>query len=63
MPLIVVCGVPGSGKTRRSQQIADHLTNKHKCKVVIVNEENLGINKKIAYSCIQIITKQVMNKK
>jgi protein KTI12 len=45
MPLIVVCGIPGSGKTTRSKQIRDYLVEKHQSQVVVVNEESLGISK------------------
>ncbi len=37
MPLIVVCGIPGSGKTTRSNQIAEYLKNKYNCKVSVIN--------------------------
>ena len=37
MPLVVMCGVPGSGKTKRAREIAQYLAEKHKQKVVIVN--------------------------
>jgi protein KTI12 len=45
MPLVVVCGIPGSGKTKRAQELAQYLTQQHQCNVVLVNEENLGISK------------------
>lgn len=45
MPLVVVCGIPGSGKTRRATELANYLTQTHKCHVVLVNEENLEIDK------------------
>lgn len=50
MPLIVVCGIPGSGKTKRANEVAEYLREKHGKHVVVVNEENLGINKQLAYS-------------
>ena len=37
MPLIVMCGVPGSGKTTRANEIAKYLREKHEKKVVVVN--------------------------
>jgi tRNA uridine 5-carbamoylmethylation protein Kti12 len=53
MPLIVVCGIPGSGKTKRALEVAEYLTQKHARQVVIVNEESLGIDKKVGYSSTQ----------
>lgn len=49
MPLVVVCGIPGSGKTKRSKEIAQYLTQKHHCHVVLINEESLGVNKQEGY--------------
>lgn len=37
MPLVVMCGVPGSGKTTRAQALAEYLKEKHQQKVVVVN--------------------------
>nr|KAJ3419036.1 kti12, chromatin associated [Polyrhizophydium stewartii] len=64
MPLITVCGLPLAGKTTRAEQVAQHLRvyiereqhalaargtvlNAH---VVVVNEEQLGLDKRVAYS-------------
>jgi tRNA uridine 5-carbamoylmethylation protein Kti12 len=49
MPLVVVCGIPGSGKTKRAIELANFLTQTHKCKVVLINEESLGIDKSEGY--------------
>jgi tRNA uridine 5-carbamoylmethylation protein Kti12 len=45
MPLIVMCGIPGSGKSSRSYEIAEYLKSKYKQKVIIVNEESLKVDK------------------
>jgi tRNA uridine 5-carbamoylmethylation protein Kti12 len=50
MPLIVVCGIPGSGKTKRAREVAEYLTQKHGRHVAIINEESLGVNKQLGYS-------------
>ena len=50
MPLVIMCGVPGSGKTTRAKQIADYLSKNHKQKVVLINEESLGLDKNVAFS-------------
>lgn len=38
MPLILMCGNPGSGKTTRAREIAQYLSKNHKQNVVVVNE-------------------------
>ena len=35
--LVVMCGIPGSGKTTRATEIANYLREKHKCEVSLVN--------------------------
>lgn len=50
MPLILMCGNPGSGKTTRANQIEKYLTEKHKQNVVVINEEYLKVNKDESYS-------------
>ncbi|EAR81882.1 chromatin associated protein KTI12 (macronuclear) [Tetrahymena thermophila SB210] len=53
MPLIVFCGIPGSGKTTRALQIKEYLEQKHKCQVVHLNEEILQMEKKEVYKDFQ----------
>lgn len=55
MPLVVVCGIPGSGKTKRATELANHLTQTHKCHVVLINEESLGIDKNEGYKGTQML--------
>lgn len=38
MPLVVVCGIPGSGKTKRAEELAKYLKEKHNCNIVLINE-------------------------
>ena len=46
MPLIIICGNPVVGKTTVAMQLQEFFTNaKHK--VVLLNEEGLGISKAI----------------
>jgi len=49
MPLIVLCGVPSSGKTYRAKEIIEWLKNEQK-NVHIVSEDTLLIDKQKAYS-------------
>ena len=49
MPLVLFCGIPSSGKTRRALELKKYLEDKHKCNVVLINEENLNLNKREAY--------------
>jgi tRNA uridine 5-carbamoylmethylation protein Kti12 len=44
MPLIIICGNPSVGKTTYAKQISEYFTNS-KHKVVLLNEEALGISK------------------
>lgn len=48
MPLIVVTGLPLSGKTSRSKELVAFLTP-HFNTVRVVNEEELGLDKKLIY--------------
>jgi len=44
-----MCGIPGSGKTTRALALKAALEDRHKCRVVLVNEESLGLKKEAAY--------------
>ena len=52
MPLIVMCGTPCSGKTRRAKQIRDYVLANYPQvpEVRIINEETFEINKQESYS-------------
>jgi tRNA uridine 5-carbamoylmethylation protein Kti12 len=52
MPLIIICGNPSVGKTTYAKQISEYFTNS-KHKVVLLNEEALGISKAL-YKGMQI---------
>jgi len=54
MPLLILCGIPGSGKTTRSNQLKDFIEATLKKQVVIINEESLNIIKKVGYQSIKI---------
>jgi protein KTI12 len=50
MPLIVMCGIPSSGKTSRSNQIMQYFINRFSNEdktnsVHLINDESLGIDK------------------
>jgi protein KTI12 len=52
MPLVMMCGLPCSGKTRRAQQIAAHLSTvpeAQRMPIHVVNEESLNIQRDLAY--------------
>ncbi len=51
MPLIVICGVPSSGKTTRAKEIEQWLKNEGH-NTLLVNEESLLIDKQVAYQGI-----------
>lgn len=50
MPLVIMCGVPGSGKTTRARQLAEYLRDKHHKEVVVINEESLKMDKNVAFA-------------
>jgi protein KTI12 len=49
MPLIILCGIPCSGKTFRASEIAAYFDSRKK-KVVIINEESLKLDKNDSYA-------------
>lgn len=49
MPLIVITGYPLSGKTTRALELKKYFESAFKSDVVIINEENLQIDKRDAY--------------
>jgi tRNA uridine 5-carbamoylmethylation protein Kti12 len=49
MPLIIMVGIPCSGKSRRAGEIEKYLVETHKAAVVVVNEEALKIDKNEGY--------------
>ncbi|XP_019934276.1 protein KTI12 homolog [Paralichthys olivaceus] len=50
MPLIVMCGFPCSGKTRRAEELKVHFEHSSKLKVHIVGDEALGVDKNCVYA-------------
>lgn len=49
MPMLVICGRPGSGKTTRAIELAQFLHETYKKPIVIINEEKLQIIKNDGY--------------
>ena len=49
MPLIIMVGVPCSGKTTRAKAIQKYLTEEKKMDVQLINEELLGFEKAAYY--------------
>ncbi|PIK56857.1 KTI12-like, chromatin associated [Apostichopus japonicus] len=49
MPLVVLCGFPSSGKTKRTNEIKKQLETNDK-KVIVVSEHNFGIDKNLVYA-------------
>jgi len=47
MPLIIMVGIPCSGKSTRAKLIAKFLEEEKKLEVQIVNEELLGLEKSL----------------
>ncbi|KAL6070180.1 kti12, chromatin associated [Balamuthia mandrillaris] len=49
MPLVVMCGIPASGKTTRAQELERFLKEQCGKSTLLINEESLHINKKDTY--------------
>lgn len=49
MPLIVMCGIPCSGKTTVTKKIAAYMEKETGKRVEIINEESLNLVKQAAY--------------
>lgn len=50
MPLIVMCGFPSSGKTRRAHEIKEHLEKSTERKVHVVGDASMCIDKNSVYA-------------
>lgn len=50
MPLIVMCGYPSSGKTRRAHELKEYFTQNTERKVHIVGDEDQGFDKNSVYA-------------
>ena len=59
MPLIVMCGRPATGKSKRALELKDYIENTVKMghEVIIINEESLGMDRSICYSGNRSLTK------
>ena len=60
MPLVIVCGLPASGKTRRTEQLKTWLESKQSSapggpqhEIVTVSDETLGLNRSLYGSSAQ----------
>ena len=49
MPLVVICGLPSSGKTTRAQQLKKYFEDKGRA-VVIIDDEMVGEEKNDVYA-------------
>lgn len=50
MPLIVMCGHPCSGKTRRAEELKAHFEKNMERQVHVVGDEALGVDRNGVYS-------------
>ena len=49
MPLIIMVGIPSSGKTTRAIEIKKFFEGEHKRSVILLNEESLNMDKSKFY--------------
>ncbi|XP_006628956.2 protein KTI12 homolog [Lepisosteus oculatus] len=50
MPLVVMCGFPCSGKSRRAQELKEYFLSKTDRKVYVVGDETVGVDKNSVYA-------------
>ncbi|KAK3102390.1 hypothetical protein FSP39_011051, partial [Pinctada imbricata] len=50
MPLVIICGFPSSGKSRRSEELKKYLQEELKKTVHIISDTSIGIDKNDVYS-------------
>jgi tRNA uridine 5-carbamoylmethylation protein Kti12 len=50
MPLVVVVGIPTSGKTTRTQELKTYFEEEHKAEVIVVSEDSLEMSKRDFYA-------------
>lgn len=51
MPLVIMCGYPSSGKTKRCNQLVEYLSENHPTvKVVVVGDDKLSVDKNSVYA-------------
>lgn len=48
MALVMMCGLPSAGKTRRAVQLRDYFEQRGRS-VVLINEEALGLDRRACY--------------
>ena len=49
MPLVLMVGIPSSGKTTRALELEQYFKEEHKQNVVVINEEFLKMDKNQSY--------------
>ena len=49
MPLVLMCGFPASGKTKRASELKHYLEKSSGRVVHVIGDESLGVNKNTVY--------------
>ena len=52
MPLILICGFPSSGKTKRATELKERLEDNYKKVVNVISDHSLGVNRNSVYKGI-----------
>lgn len=60
MPLVLMCGYPCSGKTRRAQELKDYFTENTDRQVFIVGDEGLGVDRNSVYAGEKLLLKYAL---
>ncbi|XP_071941695.1 protein KTI12 homolog [Antedon mediterranea] len=50
MPLIILCGYPSSGKTKRSEAVKVYFEEKHCKRVTVISDHSIGVKRDLVYS-------------
>ena len=49
MPLVLICGFPSSGKSKRAAELKEHLEGKCNKVVKVISDHFLGVNRNNVY--------------
>ncbi|XP_018603163.1 protein KTI12 homolog [Scleropages formosus] len=54
MPLIIMCGFPCSGKSRRTRELKEYFLKSTERKVIVIGDDTVGIAKNSVYADVQM---------
>lgn len=54
MPLVVMCGYPSSGKSKRAEELKNHLENSRGKTVHLAGDESVNLERNVVYAGIEL---------